>query len=169
MRTQKRLWMLALLLAVMLTLSSCVIFLPQRRESDAPKEFSKEGISITLTEAFTERVSEMGFDAYYTSRDCGVMVLKEAFTLEEGLAERAPEQYIRNVIRNNGHEVEPQERDGLLYYTKDTTVAGDAARYYSFVYKGSDAFWIVQFGCRAAKLPEIEERVMDWAKKVKVE
>ena len=43
---------------------------------------------LTLTDRFSEQESEQGFDPYYMSDFCGVVVLKEEFSLEEGLAER---------------------------------------------------------------------------------
>jgi hypothetical protein len=36
-----------------------------------------------------QKESEVGFDAYYVSNFCGVVVLKEEFTLEESLAARS--------------------------------------------------------------------------------
>ena len=91
-------------------LNSCFFLIPAPAEPTpvdpadlgAPQTFSKAGITLHLTDKFKEEQSERGFDAYYTTDYCGVVVLKEPFTLEEGLAERPLEQYIKNVIENNG-------------------------------------------------------------------
>jgi len=162
----KKLIYAVILLSLMVFLCSCIIVLPSSDSIGEVKTFQKDGLTITLTDKFKEEESKVGFDAYYTSNFCGVMVLKEEFTLEEGLADRELSTYIVNVIENNGHtDIEPQNRDGLWYYVKD---AGNL-RYYSYCYKGSDAFWIVQFGCYQSALQTMENQIFFWAKSVKVE
>ncbi len=137
--------------------------------STTPREFSKDGITLTLTESFEEKESEMGFYAYYTSSRGGVMVLKEAFTLDAGLENKTLEEYIASVIANNGlTDVIPVMKDELIYYTKVETILGRAIRYFSFAYKGTDSFWIVQFGCYVSDLSEMEPLIMGWAKSVTV-
>lgn len=137
--------------------------------STTPQKFSKGGITLTLTESFKEEESERGFYAYYTSSRGGVMVLKEAFTLDAGLESKTLEEYLASVIANNGHtDVTPVVKDELIYYTKDETMLGKAVRYFSFAYKGTDSFWIVQFGCYVSEISEMEPLIMGWAKSVTV-
>ncbi|MBQ9781121.1 MAG: hypothetical protein IJW00_09280 [Clostridia bacterium] len=168
----KKLIFIPLLLALCLTLNSCFLFLamPQKEpvrvelsDIGVAKTFEKAGITLKLTDKFTETESEMGFDAYYTSEFCGVVVLKEAFTLEEGLAERPLEQYIKNVIKNNGYtNIEPQQRDGLWYYVNYNNSSYRCV--YSYVYKGTDAFYIVQYIVNSEDEDTLKETIHDWAK-----
>lgn len=162
----KKLALISSVLLLMFLLNSCIIFLPSSDSIGNPQTFQKDGITLTLTDRFEEQESQMGFDAYYTSDFCGVMVLKEEFTLEEGLEDQSLSEYIESVIRNNGHtDIEPQSKEGLTYYIKDS----QGLRYYSFCYKGSDAFWIVQFGCYQSDLSLMEEQIFFWARAVEIE
>ena len=142
-----------------------IMFIPSNDSIGEPKQFTKDGMTITLTDEFQERPSKLGFDAYYTSDFCGVVVLKEPFTLEEGLKDRSLETYIQNVIINNGHtNVKPKNIDGLWYY-KSTS---DTSCNYSYTYKGSDAFWIVQFICRPSDEVLYKDLFYLWAETVEI-
>ncbi len=157
-----------LILALTLTMSGCfsdIMVLPSDSTVGESKTFEKDGIKLLLTDKFTETKSEMGFDAYYTSDFCGVVVLKEEFSLKPGLAERPLEEYVANVIKNNGHtDIKPQNEGDLWYYVKDT----GANCAYSFSYKGSDAFYIVQFLLRKADVAMFEDQIFLWANAVEV-
>ena len=142
------------------------MFIPNAESIGETKIFEKDGIKLTLTDKFTETESERGFYAYYVADFCGVTVLKEDFSLEEGLAELSLEDYVKNVIANNGHtDIEPQYKDGLWFYIKD---AGNS-RSYSFSFKGSNAFWIVQYICMNSSAPALEDTFFLWANCVEVE
>ena len=161
------------LLAVSLLLITCllcgcfsnVMIVPDGDSIGNPKKFEKDGLTITLTDKFKEEKSQMGFDAYFVADFCGVVVLKEEFTLEEGLAEETLETYINNVIANNGHTgITPQMKDGLWFYER--TANGSYAQ--SYCYKGSDAFWIVQFLCRPSDADKLKDTFYLWAQSVEV-
>ncbi len=135
-------------------------------EIGEPKDFSKNGFKITLTDKFTEEKSKAGFDPYYVSLFCGVCVLKEEFTEENGLADLSLEQYINDVISNNGHtDIQPQTKGGLWYYVKDDATRRD----YSYSYKGTDAFWVVQFICETRYVSVLEDTIQAFAESVEVE
>ena len=90
----------ALLLSISFLLCGClpdIMFIPNNDSIGEPKKFENDGFAITLTDKFKEQTSEMGFDAYFVTDFCGVVVLREEFTLEEGLAEMSLEKYITNV------------------------------------------------------------------------
>lgn len=142
------------------------IVIPDNASIGESKTFQKDGIQLTLTEKFTETRSELGFYAYYVADFCGVVVLNEDFSLADGAADLSLEEYIGNVIANNGHKnVEPQCRDGLWYYVKDS----GNMRSYSYSFKGSNAFWIVQFVCMTQDAPMLEDLFYLWAECIEVE
>ena len=161
--------MLSLLLSCSFLLCGCfprIMVIPDNDAIGEPKVFEKDGIELTLTDEFTEKESERGFYAYYVSNFCGVVVLKEDFSLEEGLADRSLEEYVRNVIANNGHtDIEPQNQDDLWFYVRDN----NGTRSYSYSYKGSDAFWIVQYLCSTSAASKLEDLFYLWANSVEVE
>ncbi|MBQ3552604.1 MAG: hypothetical protein IJA35_05590 [Clostridia bacterium] len=156
----------ALLLLIAVVFCGCIIVIPDSDSIGESKTFEADGITLLLTDRFVEQESEVGFDAYYVSDFCGVMVLKEEFTLKEGLSEKPLSEYIEGVIENNGHtNIEPQNKDGLWFYVKDN----DDTRIYSYSYKGSDAFFIVQFACYLADIEALEDIIHLWAQAVEVE
>lgn len=154
-----------LLAALAWLLCGCIMVIPGNDAVGEPKTFEKAGIKLTLTDRFQEQESQLGFDAYYVADFGAVIVLKEPFSLEPGLEEKSVEDYIRSVIKNNGRDVEPIQRDGLWYYYFDS---GDT-RMYSYTFKGSDAFYIVQFGCFKRDVSVMEDMIFLWAKAVEVE
>jgi len=159
----------SMLVSLSLLLCGCfpnIMVIPNKDSIGESKAFEKDGIQLTLTDKFTETESQRGFYAYYVADFCGVVVLKEDFSLEAGLSERPLEEYIKNVIKNNGHtDIEPQNSDGLWFYVKDS----GGYRTYSYSFKGSNAFWIVQFICRSSDAPAFEDLFFLWANSVEVE
>ena len=162
------------ILAVLFLLISCllcgclpnVMVVPDEASIGKSKTFEKDGITLMLTDRFEEQPSQRGFDAYYVADFCGVVVLKEEFTLEEGLSQKTLEEYINSVIKNNGHtNITPKTEDGLWFY--ETSSNGNYARSYS--YKGADAFYIVQFICRLSDANEFKDLFYLWANSVTVE
>lgn len=165
---KKLLTLLALLLSGSLLFCGCfpqVMVIPDNDSIGESKVFEKDGLKLTLTDKFTETPSQLGFYAYYAADFCGVVVLKEEFSLEEGLADLSLEEYVANVIANNGHTgIQPQSKDDLWFYVSDS----GATRRYSYSFKGSDAFWIVQYLCRTADAPMFEDLFFLWASSVEV-
>ncbi len=165
---KKYILLMSLILTVVLIFSGClpeIMVIPDNESVGEPKIFEKDGIKLTLTDEFRETESELGFDAYYVSNFGAVVILKEEFTLKEGLADYSLEEYIKGVIKNNGYtDIEPQSKDDLCYY-----VSARETRNYSFCFKGSDAFWIVQFLCRPSDAPILEDLIFLWADSVEVE
>ena len=75
----------ALLLSISFLLCGClpdIMFIPDESSIGQAKKFEKDVFSILLTDKFTEEESQMGFDAYFVADFCGVVVLREEFTLE---------------------------------------------------------------------------------------
>ncbi|MBQ6832305.1 MAG: hypothetical protein IJO28_06665 [Oscillospiraceae bacterium] len=166
---KKLLVIISLLLSCSLFLCGCfpeIMIVPNNDAIGEPTIFEKDGIKLILTDKFIEKESELGFYAYYVSDCCGVVVLKEDFSLEKGLEDRSLEEYIGNVIANNGYtDIEPQNQDDLWFYVRDD----NGTRSYSYSYKGANAFWIVQFLCMTSDAPMMEDLFYLWADSVEVE
>ena len=146
----------------------------KRRAEDADTEqessindrvFYGDGYQITLTDQFSEQQSEEGFDGYYTSSFGGVMIMIEPFTMDATLAAKSTEDYIRDVIKNNQTDAEPEAQDGLLFYRyRRTGLCG-----WNFAFKGSDAFYLVQFICRESDESTLSDLFFTFAKSMKVD
>lgn len=163
-----------IILAVLLCLPvfGCGLFL--ERHTNIPpnadtigedKVFYGDGYTITLTDDFAEKQSHQGFDGYYVSTFCGVMVKKEPFSLAERLKDESLADYMKNVIRNNNENTEPVEEVGLVYYRYYN--GGNAG--WNFGFKGSDAFYLVQFICREDHETALKNFIFSFAKSVKVD
>lgn len=137
---------------------------PDEASLGAEKVFTCDGLSITLTDLFREKNSQMGFDGYYVSEFCGVMVKIEPFSLKEGFENETLTEYIENVIENNGQDAVPEEKDGLVYYRYYN--GGNAG--WNFAYKGSDAFYLVQFICREDHETKLSDAIFSFAGSVTV-
>ena len=157
-----------LLLAISCLLCGCfpnAMLIPSESSVGQSKRFEINGFSILLTEEFKEEQSQAGFDAYFVADFCGVVVKKEAFTLQKDFAEKTLEEYTASVMKNNGYTNQaPQTKDGLWFYDRVTE-----GRYAcSYCYKGSDAFWIVQFICNLSDKETLADIIYLWAQSVEV-
>ena len=75
------------------------------------------------------------------------------------------EEYVRNVIANTGHTgIEPQSKDDLWFYVRDA----NGTRSYSYSYKGTNAFWIVQFICDEANEDALKDIFYLWSEGVEI-
>ena len=136
--------------------------------SKAPeaKSFSADGMSITLTDNFTEE-SYSGYTVCYDSKDVAIFVLKEEFTLAEGFEDYTLEQYGNLVIEGNGlTDSQLQTSDGLTYFEYDyeDTANSDTYHYITYVYKADDAFWMIQFATSESDFAKYSSQITNWAK-----
>ncbi len=133
------------------------------------KIFSQDGMSITLTDEFFETDIE-NYTVAYDSKDVGVFVLKEEFSyLPEGFENHSLEQYAELVIQANElSSVQVITDEGLTFFEYDYTnpETHDNYQFFSYVYKSSDAFWLVQFTTLDKNAGDYMERITEWAKSV---
>ncbi len=157
----KKVLSLALVLILMLSLVSC---------APKPKEFTKEGMTITLTNSFWEKAMD-GFTACYDSRKDAVFVLKEAFSMLEGAEELTLDEYAELVRKNNASKSpsEIKKEDGLtiMEYTFLNESNNTTYGYFLTMFKTSDAFWLVQFTCDESDYDTHRASFIEWAKSIK--
>lgn len=158
--------MLAFLMLVML--AGC----GRKSVATAEKQvFSAEGMQITLTDAFTESAME-GYTACFDSREVAVFVLKEPFSLGEGLDELALADYAQMVLEaNRSKSADRIEEIGgrpfmeYAFYNNETE---EEYTYLAAMYKGPDAFWMVQFSCRTEQYERYRPFFLEWAETVEL-
>lgn len=155
----------SLLLAVlfMLLLVSCT-------KKETAKEFSSNGLTVTLTDAFVEK-SYAGYTACYESADVGVFALREAFSLQEGLGDLTVEEYAELVrtanASRNPSQVKKENGLTVIEYSFLNEQENQTYKYYTVAFKTDDAFWLVQFASKAADYDAKKPLFADWAKSVK--
>lgn len=142
---------------------------PSSPKTPESKTFSSNGMTITLTDEFKETSIE-NFTVVYDSENIAVFVLKEAFVLADGFENYTLEQYASLVIQANSlSSSEIKTADGLTGFTFDFTnpETKDTYRYFSYVYKAEDAFWLVQFATLSENAEAHAAEITEWAKSIK--
>lgn len=143
--------------------------LSNESQTSQTKTFSVEGMNIALTNEFNV-MDMLSCTAAYESENVAVFALKEEFTLAEGFGDKTLEEYVGLICEsNNFGELEVKTNDGLTYFEYDyaNPETNENYRYFSYVYKTSDAFWLIQFATPETKIPEYETQITEWAKSVK--
>lgn len=136
-----------------------------------PKDFSSNGMTITLTDEFVKTDVE-NYTVAYDSKNVAVFALKEAFALADGFQDYTLEQYGNLVLQNNNLSASKlQNLEGLTEFEYEFTNPDtkDTYKYFSFVYKADDAFWLVQFATLTENVDEYSPKILEWAKTVSFE
>ncbi len=137
--------------------------------AEKPKTFTAQDMSITLTNRFTEKNSD-AYTAVYDSRDAAVFVLNEPISLAEGFEDLTVEEYIDIIIEANGlQNAERKNYDGTpgFEYSFTNPDTNDVIKYFSYVYKTADDFWMIQYAVPEEKAGELAPKIAGWAKTVK--
>lgn len=138
----------------------------------AEKEFLKAGLAITLNTNFSE--SDAGdYTAIYESNkdNAVVIILKEDFSLFEiaGIStDISLNEYAQLTVDASGKNSIVEAKDGLTYFTHESTVDGVKYSYLAVVYRGSDAYWLVQFSTYSKDFDGLVDTFTKWAKTVSV-
>ena len=135
-----------------------------------PKVFADNGMQVTLTNEF-KSVKMQNYTNCYDSAKVAVFALKEAFTLADGFENYTLEQYGNLVLQNNNLSVQLKNVDGLTGFEYEFTnpETKDTYKYFSFVFKSDDAFWLVQFATLTENADAYNAKIVQWAKTVSFE
>lgn len=139
----------------------------------APKEktFTNSGLTITLTDDFSEASYE-GYTVCYDSTKVAVFVIKEEFSLLEGLKDYTLQKYAELVHTANSSKLPGNITmvEGLtaFEYTYFNTDDDTTYKYFTTMFKGDDAFWTVQFCCASEKYEEYKADILKYAHSVDV-
>lgn len=131
--------------------------------------YAVQGMQITLTDEF-EKLDMTGYTACYSTADTAVFLLREDFSLMEGLADLSLEEYGAMVLANNGFDQTAvlRREAGLTVFDYEYTNpnSGDTFFYYTVITKGPDAFWMIQFSAPAKNAQKMIPTFQQWAKTV---
>ena len=136
-----------------------------------PKDFSSNGMTITLTDEFV-KTDVKNYIAAYDSKNVAVLVSKEEFTLADGFEDQTLEQYGNLVLQsNNLSSSEIKNIEGLIGFEYESTNpnTGNTYKYLSFLYKSNDAFWMMQFATLKENVDDFRSEIIKWAKTVSFE
>lgn len=135
------------------------------------KVFSSNGMTITLTDEFVKTDVE-NYTVAYGSKNVAVFALKEAFALADGFQDYTLEQYGDLVLQNNNlSSSKIEDKEGLTGFEYEFTNPDtkDTYKYFSFVYKSNDAFWLVQFATLTENVDKYSSKINEWAKTISFE
>ena len=136
-----------------------------------PKDFSSNGMTIKLTDEFVK--TDVGnYTVAYDSKNVAVFASKEAFALADGFQDYTLEQYGNLVLQNNNFfSSKIEDKEGLIGFEYEFTnpYTKDTYKYFSFVYKADDAFWLVQFATLTENVNEYRAQILEWAKTISFE
>ena len=136
-----------------------------------PKDFSSSGMAITLTDEFI-KADAKDYTIAYDSKNVAVFALKEAFALADGFQDYTLEQYRNLELQNNNlSSSKIEDKEGLIGFEYEFTNPDtkDTYKYFSFVYKSNDAFWLVQFATLTENVDEYSSKIIEWAKTISFE
>ena len=138
------------------------------------KIFSKDGLSITLTDAFVDLTGTIpNFTSVYQNNEGMVIfALKENFgTMSQlGINENSTvKDYGELVIKNNGlasQGVTFSQDDDFSGFTYVKNLNGVNYAYTALTFKSNDAFWLVQFAIDASKVNIFGSEFEKYAKSI---
>ena len=129
------------------------------------KDFTVGDMTITLTEGFTKQTSP-GSLAAFGSKFVEVYVTRD--DLSAATKYFSEEQYASYIITHNGFaDCQPQVDDGLVYFVAKQTLRGETILHYTYVYKTSEDFWLVEFVIRESAAKSRRDDISEWAHSVK--
>ena len=104
--------------------------------------------------------------------DVYVWAIKDDFINLDGSSTWDTEDYAKRIYEVNDLKFPTPVTltDGLynIEYTVFNEMKNMTFTYLTVMYKGSDAFWMVQFACEDTKYEEYKPHFFEWAKTVKV-
>lgn len=128
------------------------------------KEFSNKGMSITLTDEFTKQ-NQPNFTVCYGTADVAILALEEKFSLLEGFENYTLPEYGEMVMKSSNIKGSLKKSNGLNYFEFDA----NGYHYYAYVFKETDAFWLIQFAVRAEDVEKYQEQIVTWATSIRFE
>ncbi len=138
------------------------------RKAPEAKTFSCEGMSITLTDVFSEE-EYSGYTACYDSANVAVFTIKESAALLEEYGIVTLDDYSALILETNGvapYDLKNVEGIPCFEYEFENPETNETYHYVTYMYQAPDAFWIVQFSVLADTYPEYKTVITDWAKSV---
>ena len=141
---------------------------PHAHGSLKERVFRVGEMEISLDESFAQAPVQ-GLEACYTSEHVDVFVLREDFSLAEGLGDQTLLQYGADVVAGNeqAQGAAVTEKNGLTYFEYEGEQGGVRFVLLSYLYKSENAFWVVQFATPEVKREHLEGSVEAWAKSVR--
>ena len=155
---------LILVLVTAMLLSSCHFF-------EQEKTFTVEDMSITLTDYFYTYYPQ-GYTVLLQSNEISIFGVMYPFDMmgeSELTPESSIEEFGEELLKSNEREgLELVKKDGLSYYFYEDTSeeTQETYSYLTMLYKSEEAFWLLQFVCKAEQYEKLESELFQYAASV---
>ena len=159
----KKIVALCLVLGLLFSFSACGSKHILEADHDV---YTVSGMSITLPEVF-EEIPALGVTTTYHSPEVTIFVLREV-AADMTLEEYAQAVYEVNASCNPTAIAQVEGLTTMEYYFYGPTEA-TTVRYFATMFKGPDAFWLIQFSCEAGNYETYRPYFIQWAKTVTFE
>ena len=130
------------------------------------KDFSKAGMTITLTDAFTEQ-DIVTQTAYYVSQEAIVTALKEDGSMIGDYTVKDYAELVCSVNKLSSSKVTTKE--GYAEFTYEKELSGKEYYYYARCFKNGSDFWLIQFACETKNTEKFTPTFEKWAATVTFE
>lgn len=137
----------------------------------AEQAFEKDGFFLTLDSRFSLSNSPNAHLSL-SSEEVAVFAIRSPFSDYENSnvdENTSLSQWISYFLNPSNPQTDPlsySEKDSLFYTDRIEEESGIRSHHRTFYYKGSDAFWIVDFSTREENFPLWESSIFSWAKSV---
>ncbi len=130
-------------------------------------DFTQDEMTITLDSSFVKSDAK-GYTGCFTSlaSDVTVYALREGFDLFEEADKLTASDYAELVLANNGRDDELEAKDGYSSFSFTKTDNDVEHTYFVCLYKGGEAFWMLQFICPSAFYESMKPSFTAWADSV---
>lgn len=136
--------------------------------SSGQKHFVHGDMCITLTDEF-EEVTVPGYVAAYMTEHIEVGVKRQEFYQHAALKNYTAKQYAQGMMSQNGIKSSVVSKPGNIayfIYTERNVEKGITYQFYCYVYKTTDAFWVIQFDVPLEQVARYDEDIHKWARSV---
>lgn len=137
-----------------------------------PLVFRTEGMKITLDDRY-EPLEIEEYTACYGTGNSAVFVSREPYSLNEDFEQMSLDTYGTLLLENNGLSAitKLQQEDGLTCFEYDFQNPQNqrVLNYYSVLYKGPDAFWMIQFVSNQEESADFRKTFQKFAASVRLE
>ncbi len=145
-------------------------FIPNFVNNDGDaKQFRCEEMQITLTDEFM-KVPVADFDACFANEDIVVLVIRDDFSVMDGLENYTLQEYGELSLEVNelADVSEVKQNNGIMYYDyeAENTEENNTYYYYATIFKSEDAFWTIQFAVLTEEVEQYMPQIIEYSETI---
>ena len=133
------------------------------------KQIKCDEMQITLTDEFM-KIRVDGFDACYAAEEMAVFILREDFSIIEGLENYSLQEYGEASLEANDIKniSSVKENNGIMYYDYEWYNAEEDTTYYYYatIFKSKEAFWTIQFAVSTEDASDLMPQIIEFSESI---